>query len=112
MAEQDACPHLDSTGEVTKEDLLQKSKVGFIVHMIVNKAKEDQFFLTINLTSFLLVAACSLCVITNCATICLLAPSTKIRYLCTCIVYLWLQGTCQSCGAGGPNLWACLQVKS
>uniref|UniRef100_A0AAQ4PWF5 Ubiquitin carboxyl-terminal hydrolase n=1 Tax=Gasterosteus aculeatus aculeatus TaxID=481459 RepID=A0AAQ4PWF5_GASAC len=21
-----------------------------------------------------------------------------------------LQGTCQSCGAGGPNLWACLQV--
>ncbi|XP_043838502.1 ubiquitin carboxyl-terminal hydrolase 20 isoform X2 [Dromiciops gliroides] len=39
------CPHLDSIGEVTKEDLLQKSK-----------------------------------------------------------------GTCQSCGAGGPNLWACLQV--
>uniref|UniRef100_A0A8D3CI14 Ubiquitin carboxyl-terminal hydrolase n=1 Tax=Scophthalmus maximus TaxID=52904 RepID=A0A8D3CI14_SCOMX len=47
MAEQDICPHLDSIGEVTKEDLLQKSK-----------------------------------------------------------------GTCQSCGAGGPNLWACLQVKS
>lgn len=23
---------------------------------------------------------------------------------------LLLQGTCQSCGAGGPNLWACLQV--
>lgn len=23
-----------------------------------------------------------------------------------------LQGTCQSCGAGGPNLWACLQVGS
>ncbi|XP_051268467.1 ubiquitin carboxyl-terminal hydrolase 20 isoform X1 [Dicentrarchus labrax] len=44
MAEQDLCPHLDSIGEVTKEDLLQKSK-----------------------------------------------------------------GTCQSCGAGGPNLWACLQ---
>uniref|UniRef100_A0A672HYR5 Ubiquitin carboxyl-terminal hydrolase n=1 Tax=Salarias fasciatus TaxID=181472 RepID=A0A672HYR5_SALFA len=44
MAEQDACPHLDSIGEVTKEDLIQKSK-----------------------------------------------------------------GTCQSCGAGGPNLWACLQ---
>uniref|UniRef100_A0A3Q0QW93 Ubiquitin carboxyl-terminal hydrolase n=1 Tax=Amphilophus citrinellus TaxID=61819 RepID=A0A3Q0QW93_AMPCI len=44
MAEQDICPHLDSIGEVTKEDLLQKSK-----------------------------------------------------------------GTCQSCGAGGPNLWACLQ---
>lgn len=22
------------------------------------------------------------------------------------------QGTCQSCGAGGPNLWACLQVNS
>uniref|UniRef100_A0A672I0I1 Ubiquitin carboxyl-terminal hydrolase n=1 Tax=Salarias fasciatus TaxID=181472 RepID=A0A672I0I1_SALFA len=42
--EQDACPHLDSIGEVTKEDLIQKSK-----------------------------------------------------------------GTCQSCGAGGPNLWACLQ---
>uniref|UniRef100_A0A8D0A092 Ubiquitin carboxyl-terminal hydrolase n=1 Tax=Sander lucioperca TaxID=283035 RepID=A0A8D0A092_SANLU len=41
------CPHLDSIGEVTKEDLLQKSK-----------------------------------------------------------------GTCQSCGAGGPNLWACLQVRS
>ncbi|XP_043914565.1 ubiquitin carboxyl-terminal hydrolase 20 isoform X2 [Protopterus annectens] len=38
------CPHLDSIGEVTKEDLLLKSK-----------------------------------------------------------------GTCQSCGAGGPNLWACLQ---
>uniref|UniRef100_A0A4W6BW25 Ubiquitin carboxyl-terminal hydrolase n=1 Tax=Lates calcarifer TaxID=8187 RepID=A0A4W6BW25_LATCA len=44
MAEQDICPHLDSIGEITKEDLLQKSK-----------------------------------------------------------------GTCQSCGAGGPNLWACLQ---
>uniref|UniRef100_A0A665TBN1 Ubiquitin carboxyl-terminal hydrolase n=1 Tax=Echeneis naucrates TaxID=173247 RepID=A0A665TBN1_ECHNA len=44
MAEQDICPHLDSIGQVTKEDLLQKSK-----------------------------------------------------------------GTCQSCGAGGPNLWACLQ---
>uniref|UniRef100_A0A669C5L1 Ubiquitin carboxyl-terminal hydrolase n=1 Tax=Oreochromis niloticus TaxID=8128 RepID=A0A669C5L1_ORENI len=29
MAEQDVCPHLDSIGEVTKEDLLQKSKVGF-----------------------------------------------------------------------------------
>uniref|UniRef100_A0A3Q3GMQ0 Ubiquitin carboxyl-terminal hydrolase n=1 Tax=Labrus bergylta TaxID=56723 RepID=A0A3Q3GMQ0_9LABR len=46
MAEQEMCPHLDSIGEVTKEDLLQKSK-----------------------------------------------------------------GTCQSCGAGGPNLWACLQVR-
>uniref|UniRef100_A0A3P9JHV5 Ubiquitin carboxyl-terminal hydrolase n=1 Tax=Oryzias latipes TaxID=8090 RepID=A0A3P9JHV5_ORYLA len=44
MAEQDVCPHLDSIGEVTKDDLLKKSK-----------------------------------------------------------------GTCQSCGAGGPNLWACLQ---
>uniref|UniRef100_A0A673B2E9 Ubiquitin carboxyl-terminal hydrolase n=1 Tax=Sphaeramia orbicularis TaxID=375764 RepID=A0A673B2E9_9TELE len=44
MADQDICPHLDSIGEVTKEDLLHKSK-----------------------------------------------------------------GTCQSCGAGGPNLWACLQ---
>uniref|UniRef100_A0A3P9JHZ8 Ubiquitin carboxyl-terminal hydrolase n=1 Tax=Oryzias latipes TaxID=8090 RepID=A0A3P9JHZ8_ORYLA len=42
--EQDVCPHLDSIGEVTKDDLLKKSK-----------------------------------------------------------------GTCQSCGAGGPNLWACLQ---
>ncbi|XP_054986459.1 ubiquitin carboxyl-terminal hydrolase 20 [Sorex araneus] len=41
----DFCPHLDSIGEVTKEDLLLKSK-----------------------------------------------------------------GTCQSCGAAGPNLWACLQV--
>uniref|UniRef100_A0A665TNG7 Ubiquitin carboxyl-terminal hydrolase n=1 Tax=Echeneis naucrates TaxID=173247 RepID=A0A665TNG7_ECHNA len=29
MAEQDICPHLDSIGQVTKEDLLQKSKVGF-----------------------------------------------------------------------------------
>uniref|UniRef100_A0A4W5JF05 Ubiquitin carboxyl-terminal hydrolase n=1 Tax=Hucho hucho TaxID=62062 RepID=A0A4W5JF05_9TELE len=40
----DICPHLNSIGEVTKEELLQKSK-----------------------------------------------------------------GTCQSCGLGGPNLWACLQ---
>lgn len=40
----DYCPHLDSIGEVTKEDLILKSK-----------------------------------------------------------------GTCESCGAGGPNLWACLQ---
>ncbi|XP_055055554.2 ubiquitin carboxyl-terminal hydrolase 20 isoform X1 [Misgurnus anguillicaudatus] len=40
----DLCPHLDSTGEITKEELIQKSK-----------------------------------------------------------------GTCQSCGVGGPNLWACLQ---
>ncbi|CAL8278672.1 unnamed protein product [Merluccius merluccius] len=44
MADQDACPHLDSIGEITKDELLHKSK-----------------------------------------------------------------GTCQSCGAGGPNLWACLQ---
>ncbi|XP_072310684.1 ubiquitin carboxyl-terminal hydrolase 20 isoform X2 [Eucyclogobius newberryi] len=44
MADQDVCPHLDCIGEVTKDDLLQKSKE-----------------------------------------------------------------TCQSCGAGGPNLWACLQ---
>lgn len=29
MAEQDTCPHLDSIGEVTKDDLLQKAKVGF-----------------------------------------------------------------------------------
>lgn len=29
MAEQDVCLHLDSIGEVTKEDLLQKSKVRF-----------------------------------------------------------------------------------
>uniref|UniRef100_A0A8C8HGQ4 Ubiquitin carboxyl-terminal hydrolase n=1 Tax=Oncorhynchus tshawytscha TaxID=74940 RepID=A0A8C8HGQ4_ONCTS len=43
----DICPHLESIGEVTKEDLLQKSK-----------------------------------------------------------------GTCQLCVAGGPNLWACLQVNS
>uniref|UniRef100_A0AAR2K9V4 Ubiquitin carboxyl-terminal hydrolase n=1 Tax=Pygocentrus nattereri TaxID=42514 RepID=A0AAR2K9V4_PYGNA len=42
----DVCPHLDSIGEVTKDELLQKSK-----------------------------------------------------------------GTCQSCGVGGPNLWACLQVR-
>ncbi|XP_013921963.1 PREDICTED: ubiquitin carboxyl-terminal hydrolase 20 [Thamnophis sirtalis] len=41
----DLCPHLDCIGEVTKDDMLFKSK-----------------------------------------------------------------GTCQSCGAGGPNLWACLQV--
>uniref|UniRef100_A0A8C4NXH7 Ubiquitin carboxyl-terminal hydrolase n=1 Tax=Dicentrarchus labrax TaxID=13489 RepID=A0A8C4NXH7_DICLA len=27
------------------------------------------------------------------------------------VVFLLLQGTCQSCGAGGPNLWACLQVR-
>uniref|UniRef100_A0AAY4AAN2 Ubiquitin carboxyl-terminal hydrolase n=1 Tax=Denticeps clupeoides TaxID=299321 RepID=A0AAY4AAN2_9TELE len=41
----DACPHLDCIAEVTKEELIQKSK-----------------------------------------------------------------GTCQSCGVGGPNLWACLQL--
>lgn len=41
----DICPHLDSIGEVTRDDLLLKSK-----------------------------------------------------------------GTCQSCGAVGPNLWACLQI--
>uniref|UniRef100_A0A8D3C2R9 Ubiquitin carboxyl-terminal hydrolase n=1 Tax=Scophthalmus maximus TaxID=52904 RepID=A0A8D3C2R9_SCOMX len=31
MAEQDICPHLDSIGEVTKEDLLQKSKRCIII---------------------------------------------------------------------------------
>uniref|UniRef100_A0A8C5CFQ3 Ubiquitin carboxyl-terminal hydrolase n=1 Tax=Gadus morhua TaxID=8049 RepID=A0A8C5CFQ3_GADMO len=46
MFEQDICPHLDSIGEITKAELLQRS-----------------------------------------------------------------QGTCQSCGAVGPNLWACLQAK-
>lgn len=30
--------------------------------------------------------------------------------LCCFVLCLLLQGTCQSCGAGGPNLWACLQV--
>lgn len=44
MAEQDVCPHLDSTGEVTKEDLLQKSKVGLIISLIVTKVKEDEFW--------------------------------------------------------------------
>ncbi|XP_077592966.1 ubiquitin carboxyl-terminal hydrolase 20 [Stigmatopora nigra] len=44
MADHDLCPHLDSIGEITKEDLLQKS-----------------------------------------------------------------QGSCQSCGVAGPNLWACLE---
>lgn len=28
MAEQDICPHVDSIGEITKEDLLLKAKVG------------------------------------------------------------------------------------
>lgn len=29
-----------------------------------------------------------------------------------CISLFLLKGTCQSCGVGGPNLWACLQVRS
>lgn len=41
MAEQELCPHLDSIGEVTKEDLLQKSKVGF--HSFTWNVKEAQF---------------------------------------------------------------------
>uniref|UniRef100_A0A8D0A5L5 Ubiquitin carboxyl-terminal hydrolase n=1 Tax=Sander lucioperca TaxID=283035 RepID=A0A8D0A5L5_SANLU len=39
MAEQELCPHLDSIGEVTKEDLLQKSKVGF--HSFTWNVKES-----------------------------------------------------------------------
>ncbi len=29
-----------------------------------------------------------------------------------CISLFLLKGTCQSCGVDGPNLWACLQVRS
>uniref|UniRef100_A0A8C4NX47 Ubiquitin carboxyl-terminal hydrolase n=1 Tax=Dicentrarchus labrax TaxID=13489 RepID=A0A8C4NX47_DICLA len=59
MAEQDLCPHLDSIGEVTKEDLLQKSKVGFHIFAVVvlfsaltlhSQAKKHN--LTVNLTTF------------------------------------------------------------
>uniref|UniRef100_A0A7N6C074 Ubiquitin carboxyl-terminal hydrolase n=1 Tax=Anabas testudineus TaxID=64144 RepID=A0A7N6C074_ANATE len=39
MAEQDICPHLDSIGEVTKDDLLQKAKVGF--HLFICKCCND-----------------------------------------------------------------------
>uniref|UniRef100_A0A4W6BP36 Ubiquitin carboxyl-terminal hydrolase n=1 Tax=Lates calcarifer TaxID=8187 RepID=A0A4W6BP36_LATCA len=44
MAEQDICPHLDSIGEITKEDLLQKSKVGlhsFIENVLVSTLQND-----------------------------------------------------------------------
>lgn len=73
MAEQEICPHLDSIGEVTKEDLLQKSKVRVIFF------HSSQFH----------------------------SPFSSDH-----VVLILLQGTCQSCGAGGPNLWACLQVRS
>uniref|UniRef100_A0A8C6UIT7 Ubiquitin carboxyl-terminal hydrolase n=1 Tax=Neogobius melanostomus TaxID=47308 RepID=A0A8C6UIT7_9GOBI len=35
MAEQDVCPHLDCIGEVTRDDLLQKSKVVVVVVVVV-----------------------------------------------------------------------------
>uniref|UniRef100_A0AAX7T407 Ubiquitin carboxyl-terminal hydrolase n=1 Tax=Astatotilapia calliptera TaxID=8154 RepID=A0AAX7T407_ASTCA len=41
MAEQDVCLHLDSIGEVTKEDLLQKSKVKEILSYIVSDLQND-----------------------------------------------------------------------
>lgn len=127
MAEQDICPHLDSIGEVTKEDLLQKSKVGF--HLF-----------TVNMSKMLSPGLCS------CSSLFSISPHcdnnrmswNKCWKLCLVLfycVYLFkmfvrmiyfilllsiysahvcfplLQGTCQSCGAGGPNLWACLQVR-
>ncbi|KAG7238586.1 hypothetical protein INR49_030660 [Caranx melampygus] len=60
MAEQDICPHLDSIGQVTKEDLLQKSKndcpyVGcgesFSDHSTLH-AQAKKHNLTVNLTTF------------------------------------------------------------
>uniref|UniRef100_A0A665TDB2 Ubiquitin carboxyl-terminal hydrolase n=1 Tax=Echeneis naucrates TaxID=173247 RepID=A0A665TDB2_ECHNA len=48
MAEQDICPHLDSIGQVTKEDLLQKSKVG----RLTLHAQAKKHNLTVNLTTF------------------------------------------------------------
>lgn len=126
MAEQDACPHLDSTGEVTKEDLLQKSKVGFHSfpgsELCQRCSGPGPSIITINLASLMAAAACSGCVRTDAASsVALHSQPTELRYMCVhtycshChidILLVWLQGTCQSCGAGGPNLWACLQVKS
>uniref|UniRef100_A0A7N9AN37 Ubiquitin carboxyl-terminal hydrolase n=1 Tax=Mastacembelus armatus TaxID=205130 RepID=A0A7N9AN37_9TELE len=60
MAEQDICPHLDCIGEVTKEDLLQKSKnecpyVGcgesYSDHSTLH-AQAKKHNLTVNLTTF------------------------------------------------------------
>lgn len=44
MAEQDICPHLDSIGEITKEDLLQKSKVGLhsFIENVLHNVKDAQ----------------------------------------------------------------------
>lgn len=112
MAEQDACPHLDSTGEVTKEDLLQKSKVCFIKSLIVNKANENQFWTLDRHPHSGISFGCRILFLfcyNWCSKICTLI---QLSYLCKYIFYLWLQGTCQSCEAGGPNLWACLQVQS
>uniref|UniRef100_A0A8D3BX67 Ubiquitin carboxyl-terminal hydrolase n=1 Tax=Scophthalmus maximus TaxID=52904 RepID=A0A8D3BX67_SCOMX len=69
MAEQDICPHLDSIGEVTKEDLLQKSKRCIIITVMGNDcpyvgcgesfsdhstlhAQAKRHNLTVNLTTF------------------------------------------------------------
>lgn len=67
MAEQDACPHLDSTGEVTKEDLLQKSKVGshsFPVSKLCQRCSSlGLWIIAINLASVMAAAARPGCVL-------------------------------------------------
>uniref|UniRef100_A0A8C6LA41 Ubiquitin carboxyl-terminal hydrolase n=1 Tax=Nothobranchius furzeri TaxID=105023 RepID=A0A8C6LA41_NOTFU len=60
MAEQDVCPHMDSIGEVTKEDLIQKSKMRRMLHNFVSSyadhstlhAQTKKHNLTVNLTTF------------------------------------------------------------
>uniref|UniRef100_A0A8C6L9S8 Ubiquitin carboxyl-terminal hydrolase n=1 Tax=Nothobranchius furzeri TaxID=105023 RepID=A0A8C6L9S8_NOTFU len=61
MAEQDVCPHMDSIGEVTKEDLIQKSKMRRMLHNFVSSYADHSTLhaqvtlkhnLTVNLTTF------------------------------------------------------------
>lgn len=157
----DICPHLDSVGEVTRDDLLLKSKVRdcgsqsspfqllcMDLHVcfwrkccLISPSPTD---LPIDSMSHRV----TLCDPTNFSLsfypdwICHLAEVVQLciwlevwclgmkcyelmvglfyrevshssrTWLQTNLLFIMnVQGTCQSCGAVGPNLWACLQVK-
>ncbi|KAM8873540.1 ubiquitin carboxyl-terminal hydrolase 20 isoform 2-T3 [Synchiropus picturatus] len=88
MAEPEPCPHLDTVGEVTKDDLLLKSKIVRGREEVPISERQCGFMLRNNATDP-----------------CIVFRKVIEKYgegQKTC-------GTCHSCEAGGPNLWACLQ---
>lgn len=76
------CSHLECVGEITTDELIQKSHVSSPVMSWVDLS-------TVQVPMLLIMTPQPL----------------SHRRLC-------FQGQCQDCRVGGPNLWACLEVSS